>query len=161
MAVFEIDGEEYEIPALDSFSLAECELMYDVAGVRQEDFEPADPTWDDAIKVAHALELERIAMLPAFKRALAEVAYLRRHPEVEAELRSTLVGGANALEVTIALILGGAEISDPSTSSPNELENVSSIKPRSRSEATGSRSGSDSTEPETPLAATGISGSDT
>ena len=161
MPGFEIDGEAYEIPALDTFTLDECEILWDVANMTQEDFEPADPTWPDEKRLAHAEAiLEKIAN-PRFKRAIAEVAYRRKHPEVADELRSSVVGGANMLELSIALILGPGEVSDPTRGSENEPGNVTSISGLSKSADSGSRSESGSSEPDIPLANTGISGSGT
>lgn len=157
MAGFEIDGELYAVPALDSFTLAECEILENVSGFRQEDFEPADPTWEEETRKAHAETVLQRIMSPRFKRALAEIAYRRKHPDVSEELRSKLVGDANALDVTIALILGDDEVADPSRDSRSALENVTSISELSKSEGSGSRSESDSDEPETSLEATGLS----
>lgn len=142
---FEINGERLDVPTLESLTLDEEQILYDVAGVVQMDFIRAHPEASDEEKEA----VERLILIrvrdPRFKRALAHIAYRRRYPAADFGDVQILVGSMNALDVDLAL-LGKGDAEDPTTSSPSEHESRSSSNGSSSSEDSGSPSGSDSGE---------------
>lgn len=137
-AGFEIDGTRYEIPRLDTFTMDEAQILYELSGVVQEDFAPEDPEASDEVKAAHEAGLESKIRNPAFKRALAHISYRRAHPDLPFDAAALAVGKANALDVTLALFKGEPE-SPPEMSSPNEPESKPSSSEHSKSEDSGSR----------------------
>lgn len=151
-AGFEIGGERYSVPPLDSFDLDEAEILYEVSGFLLEDLEPAHPEWTAEDKRKHVDELLRKIGNPKFKKALAHIAYRRRHPDVTFELGQQAAGKVNSLEITIAFIRGDAE--DPSTSQKPQGSSESSSEP-SKPEDSGSPSVSGSGAPVSQLATTG------
>ena len=143
MAGFEIDGEVYEVPRLDTFDMDEAQILYDLSGIVLEDFIPPHP--DDSEEEREALLTLQMARVrnPAFRRALVVVAYVRAHPDaVPAEI-SQRVGKINAVDVTLAVLTRkGDDEEDPSTSSPKSPEERSSENEISPPSSSGSHSGS-------------------
>lgn len=137
-AGFEIDGQRYEVPRLDTFTLDEAQVLYDVAKVVLEDFAPLHPESPDEEKTLHEASILMRIRNPAFTRALVHVAYLRKHPD--AEDVSFVVGNVNALDASIALIRG--DDSPPAQSSPSEPELSNSGSETSPSTGSGNGSGS-------------------
>lgn len=142
-AGFEIEGEVYEVPRLETFDLDEEQILYDVAGVVQLDFVPAHPDASEEEK-----EFVQRAMMarirdPRFKRALAHVAYRRRYPEAAFDDVAIRIGKMNALDAELA-IFGEADADPPAKSSPSEPESETSSSEPSNGEASGNPSGSDS-----------------
>lgn len=122
---FEVDGERYEIPTLDTITLDEERLLYVYADVVVSDFIPIHPDWGEDQAAAHALLQAQKIRNPDFKRALVHIAYRRRHDDVDDVEIQRLIGGSSALELDLAMIRGSDESPDPQTSSPNELETTS------------------------------------
>lgn len=142
-AGFEIEGEVYEVPRLETFDLDEEQILYDVAGVVQLDFVPAHPDASEEEK-----EFVQRAMMarirdPRFKRALAHVAYRRRYPEAAFDDVAIRIGKMNALDAELA-IFGETDADPPAKSSPSEPESKTSSSEPSNGEASGNPSGSDS-----------------
>lgn len=137
---FEIDGERYEVPRLDSLDLDEEQILFDVSGIVQVDFAPPHPEAADEEKRELEREMASKIRNPSFKRALAHIAYRRRHPEAGYDDVQLVVGKVNALDAEIALIRGDAP--DPQTSSPSEQESSVTSSEPSRSEDSGTPSGS-------------------
>jgi hypothetical protein len=103
-ASFVIDGTDYPIPTLDTFTMDEAQVLYDYAGCVLEDFAPAHPEWPAEEREAY--EREQLAKVrnPAFKRALVHVAYQRGNPDLSRARVNETVGSVNVLEVTLALL---------------------------------------------------------
>lgn len=139
---FEIEGERYDVPRLDELDLDEEQILFDLAGIVQVDFAPAHPEASEEERQEITREIVAKVRNPAFKRALAHIAYRRRHPETAFSDVQLVVGKVNALDAEVALIRGDSE--DPQTSSPNEPESNGTTSEPSRSEASGTPSGSDS-----------------
>lgn len=119
-AGFVINGESYEVPTLDTITLAEERVLYVYADCVVQDFLPAHPDWTEDDKVAHIAEVLSKVRNPAFKTALAHIAYKRRHPEVsDADIQESL-GSLNALEVDIALLRGDVEDPPQDSQKPPE-----------------------------------------
>jgi hypothetical protein len=146
VAGFEIDGERYEVPLLNTLNLRESQILADLTEARgrivQEDFEPADPTWDADRKREHVMERLRLTERPDFKRALAAIAYLRLHPEETLSVAGARSENANALDFTVASILGPDDV-DPTMrtslqtqSSESETPTLETLEPSGRSSAT-------------------------
>ena len=152
----EIDGQRYELPTFDSFDLDEAEILFEVAGVVQEQFAPLHPeeaTDEDRARKTEA-ELRLIAK-PSFKRALVHIAYRRRHPELSFDEINTRVGKVNALDVTMEFLRGDE---DPPQSSPKPHEDKRSTSTPSRSEDSGKASRSISEARVVALSPTGTGG---
>lgn len=162
MAGFEIDGERYEVPMLNTLDLRECQILYDLTAssalgpIVQEDFEPADPTWNINRKREHVLERLRISERPDFKRALAVIAYLRRNPDVTLADAGARSEKANALQFTIASILGDDESDPTMRSSPQTQSKENETQPIAKLEDSGQSSAATGTEPDGNLEPTGI-----
>lgn len=139
---------------LATMDLDEAQIMYETAGVVQEDFMPADPNGTEEEKQERDREIERMLTRPAFKKAVALIAYRRAHPEASPAEMQERVGKANVLGLTLAMLGEDDEI-PPESSSQQPPENVRPINQPSSSEASGSTSGSASDEPDGPRANTG------
>lgn len=153
---FEIAGDVYEIPRLETFDLDEAQLLYDISGVILEDWMPPHPdSPDDQKALVFQLQAARTRD-PSFKRALVHIAYRRKYPDEEFETVEKIVGGVNATDVTVAILTRGDE-PDPSTSSPSKPDSKSNTNGTSEPSSSGSPSGSDSERPALTLAPTGVS----
>jgi len=157
---FEIDGERFPIPTLDTITLDEERVLYIYADVVISDFLPTHPDWSEDEKRAHLLLQAGKLRNPDFKRALVHIAYRRRHPDVEDGDINVKVGQAGALDLDLELIRGAAE-SDPPTGSPNEPDKTSATSTLERNGGSGKPIGTSSGTPEASLEDIGISESDT
>lgn len=157
---FEIDGERYAVPTLDTVTIDEERILYIYADVVLSDFLPVHPDWSEDEREAHLLLQAGKLRNPDFKRALVHIAYRRAHPEVENEEINVKVGEAGALEVDLAL-LRGAPDEDPPKGSPNEPDKTNGTSTLARSGDSGKRTGTSSGTPEASLADIGISESGT
>jgi hypothetical protein len=137
---FEIAGERYEIPRLEDLDLDEEQILYDIAGIVQADFAPAHPEASDEVKLSVMQDIADKVRNPAFKRALAHIAYRRKHPGETFGAIDVVVGKVNALDSEIALMRG--DDSPPELSSPSELDSSKSSSETSPSEDSGTPSGS-------------------
>ena len=159
MAGFEIDGERYEVPLLNTLDLRESQILADMTEERgrivQEDFEPADPTWDPERKREHVMERLRLTERPDFKRALAAIAYLRRHPDETLADAGSRSESANALDFTVASILGPDEVDPTMRDSRQTPSSESETQPLETRERSGTSSARTGTEPDTIPAPTG------
>jgi hypothetical protein len=162
MAGFEIDGEVYEVPRLDTFDMDEAQILYDLSGIVLEDFIPPHP--DDSEEEREALLTLQMARVrnPAFRRALVVIAYVRANPDAVPAEVSQRVGKINAVDVTLAVLTRkGDDEEDPSTSSPKLPEEKSSENETLPPSSSGSHSGSVSAARVVNLLPTGASESDT
>jgi hypothetical protein len=157
---FEIDGERYPVPTLDSLDLDEARILYVYADAQVYDFIPAHPDWDAETKEAHAVMQGQKIGNPEFVRALVHIAYRRRHLDLSAEEIQSLIGKVSAVDVSLALLRGRAE-EDPPRSSPNELEKTSELSSLERNTDSGKPTAPSSENPDSSLGNIGISESDT
>lgn len=172
MAGFEIDGERYEVVPLDEMTLRECRTLWLLTrelqpdgtwkGIVQEDFEPPDPNWEVDERIAFNAKRSALFERPDFKIALAAIVYMRRHPDVTVDEAGQIAESANALEVSIAMILGGDDV-DPTMSSIGSQKpqpNQSDTSELSASEDSGKDSALSGSAQETSRETTGTSESD-
>ena len=153
---FDINGEVYEVPTLDSFDMDEAQILYDLSGVVLEDFIPPHPDSPDQEKAAHyQLQLLRVRD-PGFKRALVHIAYRRKHEDYDSTVLDKAIGKMNATDISIAVLARGDE-EDPQSDSLNKPDVKSSTNGTSESSSSGSPSQSDSERPALTLAPTGTS----
>lgn len=117
-AGFEIEGERYEVPSIFSLNLDEERILYLYADAVVWDFIPPHPKASDEEKQEYFLTQARKLRNPDLKRAVAFIAYRRRHPEVDDGDILKSLGKLNALELNLAM-LGGDE-DPPDQSSRNE-----------------------------------------
>lgn len=137
-AGFEIDGESYAIPRLDTITLDEERILYIYADTVLQDFMPANPADPAEAQQAYlALQMRKLRN-PEFKRALAHIAYKRQHPELDDSSIQSAIGKVSALEVDIAIIKGSADDNPPASNSLSEHSSRSDTNEPSRSEAFGS-----------------------
>lgn len=155
-AGFEIDGEMYEVPRLETFDLDEEQILFDVAGVVQLDFVPAHPDATDEEKQFVQRAMMARIRDPRFKRALAHIAYRRQHPDSDFDEVQSLIGKMSAVDAELA-IFGEADDDPPAVSSPSEPESETSSSEPSNDEDSGSPSESDSAPVVEIRAATGAS----
>lgn len=138
-AGFEIEGKRYEIPKLSTINLDEERILYVYADVVLQDFAPVDPRLDDAAKQLIEFAQFRHIRNPDFKRALAHIAYRRKHPDVsDADIQSAM-GLVNALEVDMDMIRAEDE-EDPTRGSPKTRSSVSGENGSSEPTSTPSES---------------------
>ena len=156
---FEIDGERYELPRLDTINLDEERVLYIYADTVLKDFRLPHPSWSDEEVLAYEQEQTRKIRNPDFKRALAHIAYRRRHPDVADQDVQIAIGSANALEVDLALLRGDAE-EDPPTSSQKPPEKPSESNSDTSSGDSGSPTRNDLGQVVESPAAIGTSESD-
>lgn len=109
-AGFLIDGEEYPIPDVNTFSLDEDLLLWEYADLAREDFVRVDPQLEDADE----LEAARLRKLrhPGLMRTLLHVAYQRGNPDVKASAVKKLIGTVQIGEAMSRLVAEEAEDDD-------------------------------------------------
>lgn len=157
---FLIDDERYEIPRLDTITLDEERVLYLYADTVLQDFGPAHFDATEEERIAYELLQLRKIRNPDFKRALAHIAYRRKHPKItDAEVEEA-IGKVNALEVDIALLRGDDD-SPPAPSSQNEPPSKSVTSARLSPSSSGRTTESDSDPADENHAATGTTESDT
>ena len=128
----EIDGERYEIPTMDTLTLDEERILYIYADCVVQDFVPAHPAWEENQQVAHTLAQMQRVRNPDFKRALAHIAYRRKHPEVTDDEINKAMGTVNALDLDLAMVSGEDDADPPAQSSQSEpLEQSETSEPTS------------------------------
>lgn len=147
---FNIDGNFYEVPPLDSFDMDEAQVLYDYSGLALEDFiSPPDNTPEDDLSAR-----EQRLKNPGFVRALIHIAYQRGNPDMKPSAVKDAVGHANMLDAytamaSVALEDGEPEVppaltSEPPGSSPSgPLENDSLNAKQPVNGGEGSTNGSD------------------
>lgn len=143
---FLIDGTVYEVPTLDSLTMSERRVMFELAGVTQEDFVQAEDETDEERE-------ERIAKLtrhPGFMEALMHVAYQRGNPTLKAAKVRLVVEATNYLEAVEAMVADDEEPEADAvplalTTPPDESSQSDSSDSNSSSEQTTGSGGSDST----------------
>lgn len=155
-----IDGTVYEVPSLDTFTLDECQVLYDYTSLTLEDFVPlADETEDD-----HLARIEKMMRHPGFKKTLLHVAYQRGNPKMPVGKVREQVAGANWLEPFATMgddepeetEVPLASTSEHDGSSPrSSLESASS--PTSGSESSGTSSATGGDAPAVTPLSTGVS----
>lgn len=153
---FEIAGERFEIPMFGSLTLDEAVILYDIAGVIQEQLAPLHPESSDEEKKDHELASLRRIGDPRFKLALAAIAYKRKFPDTDDVRLRLAAGSANAQDVTMAFLWGNE--SPPEKSSPRQRGSRRSTSDPSSSGDSGKTSGSISEGQVVPLSATGTGG---
>lgn len=150
-ASFVIDGDEFPIPDLGSFNMAEAVVLYDHCGLTLEDFAIDE---DDPTEVE---ELAKKTKHPGFIQALMVVAYMRGNRGVKRHKAELVIGNSNLIEAYEAMVVAGAA-EDPTE--PQKSEQPTPVLPSS-SDRSGSSSGSDSEKssdaPEETPEATGTS----
>lgn len=157
-----IDGQIYEMPDPSSFTIDECQVLYDYSGLTIEDFVPLDGETDEE----HDDRLDQMMRNPGVKKTLLHVAYQRGNPKIPASRVKYLVGNANwiapfetlpdiekkeeeAEEVPLA------STSEPSEASPrSSLENDDSPAPTNENNGNGSQT--DGNEPADTPPGTGV-----
>lgn len=142
---FEIDGAMYEVPTLDSLTMDEAQVLYDYSGLAIEDFAPAHPSASDEEKKAHGDAMLAKAKNPAFKKALVHVAYARGNPDASRSKISELVGKANLIDISLALVIEEAQQNPPEETSQKQPSEPSESRPPLRSLDSGGllKNGSD------------------
>lgn len=98
--MFTIDGTEYPIPSLVSFTMDEAEVFYTANGYPVEDLWPV-PAEDD-----HEGLRVRLAQLrhPSVTRALLHVAYVRGNPGATSKKVGEVVGEVRLIDALLAYI---------------------------------------------------------
>jgi hypothetical protein len=146
---FMIDGTVYEVPTLDSLTMGERRVMFELSGITQEDFvREADESEDE-----HDARLAKLMRHPGFMESLMHVAYQRGNPTVKPGKVKMVVEGTNYLEAVSGMTGDDDEeeeavplalTSEPDRSSEkSSLENESSTKDSSETSGNGSESASD------------------
>lgn len=109
-AGFLINGAEYAIPDVNTFSLDEDLLLWEYADLAREDFVRVDPELDDA----EALEAARRQRLkhPGLMRTLLHVAYQRGNPDVKPSEVKKLIGAVRISEAMSRLVAEEPEADD-------------------------------------------------
>lgn len=154
---FEIDGTRYEVPRLDTIDLDEEYILWVYADTVIADF--ADPHPDEKDDVKHALRVEQARKIrnPAFKRALAHIAYRREHRDLDDQTIQKALGGVNALELDLAILRGDAS-DPPTTDSQKPPGNETASSEPSKSSDSGAATASSSGPAVVSLARTGTTG---
>lgn len=135
---FVIDGQEYPIPALDTFDIDESILLYEYSGLTLEDFAPAsDDEDEDEVAEQRAQKVKH----PGFLKALLHVAYSRGNPTAKPARVQAVVGAANLIEVVEQLIAEEGDEESPPAPALTIEPTLSS--PKSSDDSTES-SGTDS-----------------
>lgn len=152
---FTIDGELYELPSIDTFTMDEAQVLYDYCGLTLEDFvEQQDETPEESEA------RERRFKNPGLLRSLMHIAYQRKHQKQNPSRVKALIGQANIITALEHLNEDVEEDAVPlaSTTEPKPSSERSSA---GRSESSGSGSTDASDAPGSVPASTGTSRSDT
>lgn len=158
---FVIDNHEYESPGLDTLTMKERRLLYDLSGIVQEDFAREQ----DETEEQHTARVAKLTRIPGFMEALMSVAYWRGHPGLSRDQVQEIVDNTNFLQAIEKWgeenqdgdALPPAVTSEPDGSSPKgKLDDENGQRPTS-----GSDGESTSPEPGSTPASTGTTGSDT
>jgi len=153
-----INGRIYEMPDVASFTLDECQVLYDYCGLTLEDFVPLEGETDDE----HLARIETMMRNPGWRRTILHVAYQRGNPKIPASRVKDLVGSANWIEPFAAMGDDEPEddaaplglTSEPSEASPSSLpESGNSSRPKNETDGNGSTTDGD--EPDGTPAGTG------
>lgn len=147
---FVIDGTHYEIPTLDSFTMAEAKILFDCSGLALEDFavDEADPDATDGLR--------KNLRNPGFIEALMVVAYKRGNPNASLAKARELIGQANLVEAIKNMV--DEDDAGPPEPQKTELERNASVgSTESLSEHSGGNSTDVSGAPDVSLLSTGIS----
>ena len=136
IARFVIDGREYPVPEVDSFTLGEAVVVFDYSGLG------LDQLGDNASN-------------PKVYSAFVHIAYARGNPDVDEATVHDLVMGANLVRVMEKL---GGE-TNPTTQTPDTTSSPPSSSSSDASSGEGSTNGSD--EPADAPSSTGASRSAT
>lgn len=157
---FNIDGEIYPVPSLESFDMDEAQVLYDYCGITLEDFAPAHPNATEEEQEEHEASVAAKVKNPGFWRAMMHIAYARGNPDMSPARVKALIGKAKLLE-TLETLATEEEDADPQTGFPSEPSRLSdSEQPSPRSDS-GSPSPNGSDRPDETPEATGIIESDT
>ena len=92
--VFVIDGGEYPGPDLDSLNMGERRVLYDLAGIVQEDFAPEEGEAQDD----HDARVRRMMRHPGFMESLMHIAYQRGNPELKRDKVQAVIDQTNYVE---------------------------------------------------------------
>ena len=134
-ARFSIDGREYEIPSVDSFTMDEAQVLWDYAAMSLGDFAVDE---DDPESERAREEIQEKLRNPGFMRTLMHVAYQRGNPKIPTSRVKALIGQVNLVEAMAAMAtLAGADDAGPP-------EQRRSSAPATSSDANSSSSNSDS-----------------
>jgi hypothetical protein len=159
---FVIDGASYAVPTLDSITLDEERVLYLYADVVVQDFLPPHPDWQEHVVRAYQARQAGKFRDPAFKRALAHIAYKREHPDIEDAELQELLGTLVALDVDVAVVTATEDDEDPliPTSPRVQGKTISQSDP-AKSGDSGTRTEISSETPGGTPVSSGTGGSDT
>jgi hypothetical protein len=90
---FMIDGQLYEVPGWDTFTMDEAQVLFDYTGFTIEDV-AADPDETDEAKEERTERFKN----PGLLRAFMHIAYQRGNKDVKPARVKTLIGSANLLD---------------------------------------------------------------
>lgn len=155
-ARFKIDGREYEIPSIDSFTMDEAQVLWDYAHMSLADFAVDE---EDPDSEARREEIHQQLRNPGFMRTLMHVAYQRGNPKIPAGRVKDMIGHANLVDAMAAMAeLAEAEddAGPPAPSRSSEPETSSDESSSSSSTDSGNGSQAVSDAPATPQTSTGI-----
>lgn len=156
---FVIDGESYAIPTLDSLTLDEERLLYLYADCVVQDFASPHPDWSDEDKNRYEYMLSERVRNPNLKRALAHIAYHRKHPDMSDEEILDAIGKVRALELDRAMLRPQDE--DPTKVSQSKPLPTSGPSEPERSMVSGRHTDTNSGQAEESQEDTGTTESDT
>jgi hypothetical protein len=162
---FLIDGTVYEVPSLDSLTMGERRVMYELSAITQEDFVRGEDESEDE----HEERVAKLMRHPGFMESLMHVAYQRANPNVKRAKVQLVVDGTNYLEAVAAMSaveepedepvpLGSTSL--PDGSSPSDSSGSSS-SPRPTRDSGGTDSENGSGLPDDSPPTTGITRSAT
>jgi hypothetical protein len=146
---FNIDGTVYEVPQLGSLTNGERRVLYDYAGVVEEDFFPLEGETEEETETrSHGLMRH-----PGFWPGLMHIAYRRAHAGIKDAKIKQLIDDVSFVDAMSTM--GGAQeedgdgesppasTSEQQASSPNSsLENTPSPPPTIATPGNGSANGS-------------------
>ena len=148
---FVIDGREYPSPELDSLTMGERRVMYDLSGIVQEDFAPREDETEDE----HDARVTRQIRHPGFMESLMTIAYQRGNPDVKRDKVAAIIGNTNYLDA----IEKWSETAEEADSRPLELtpspDAPSSSETNGHNSSSGDSSRNATDEPDVTPAPTG------
>jgi hypothetical protein len=132
---FQIEGKVYEVPTLDSLSMGERRVMFELAGVTQEDFVREE----DESEEEHDQRVTKLMRHPGFMESLMHIAYQRGNPQLKRDKVRLVIENTRYVDAIEAM---SAEAEDDA--GPPELTTVPAPSSPNASDDSSASSGHDS-----------------
>lgn len=154
---FLIEGTVYPVPTWDSLTMGERHVMFDLAGITEEDLMQQDGESEED----HDERVDRATRHPGFMHALMHIAYQRGNPQMRRDKVSLVVDNTNYLDAMTRMSAAEEDADESPLASTTPLEQPSGTGSDGSSERSGQRSTTGLDPQDDPPVPTGIGRSGT